>query len=120
MPERRPWTADGGGAPVGGSRALMRKPAPLGRVGDEGAVVVLAPVVARKPPQFCSWACPVGPTTYPLPGRRVGRGGGFCREKSLTGGVGHGVGDVLDAVFLLGGDVEAYSSHTLPDRKSVV
>ena len=47
----------------------------------------------------------------------IGRGGGSGQEKSLTGGVGHGVGDVLDAVFLLGGDVEVYSSHTFPDAR---
>ena len=45
---------------------------------------------------------------------RVGRGEGLGREKSLTDGVGHGVGDVLDAVSLLGGDVEAYPFFRFP------
>ena len=45
----------GGGrwrCPGGGNRAPMRKPVPLGRVGDEGAVVVLTLMVARRPPEF--------------------------------------------------------------------
>ena len=45
---------------------------------------------------------------------RVGRGEGLGREKSLTDGVGHGVDDVLDAVSLLGGDVEAYPCFRFP------
>jgi hypothetical protein len=36
------------------------------------------------------------------------------REKSLAGGGGHNVDDVLDAVFLLGGDVEVYPPSLLP------
>ena len=45
---------------------------------------------------------------------RVGWGGGSSREKSLTDDVGLGVCDVSDAVFLLGGDAEAYPSPTFP------
>lgn len=40
-----------------------------------------------------------------------GRVRGSGRERSLAGGGGHGVGDVSDAVFLLGGDAEV---HPLP------
>ena len=45
---------------------------------------------------------------------RVGRGEGSGWEKSLTDGVGHGIGDVLDAVPLLEGDVEAYPCFRFP------
>ena len=58
--------------------------------------------------------CLVGPTTGPILMGPVGRGGGSGREKSLTDDVGHGVGDVFDAVFLLGGDAEAYPSPPSP------
>ena len=61
--------------------------------------------------------CPVGPTTGPILIGPVGRGGGSGREKFLTGVVGHGVSDVLDAVSLFGGDAKVYPSPTFPDAR---
>jgi hypothetical protein len=39
---------------------------------------------------------------------------GSVWEKSLAGGGGHGIGDVLGTVFLLGGDVEIHPLLVLP------
>jgi hypothetical protein len=39
---------------------------------------------------------------------------GTGREKSLVGGSGHGVGDIEDVVFLLGGDVKVQPIPLLP------
>ena len=65
MPGQRPWVVDGGGAPGHGSRAPMRKLVPLGRMGDEGAMVVLTPVVARRTLEICSRDVPRDPPRDP-------------------------------------------------------
>jgi hypothetical protein len=49
-----------------------------------------------------------------------GRVGGSGRKKFLVDGGGHSVSEVLDAVFLLGGDAEVYPPSLLPLRPSEI
>ena len=87
-------------------------------MGNEGAVVELDPGGCRGNRRgSAAGTLSRGThhlTNFPLGMGRGGRGEGSGREKSLPDGVGHGIGDVLDVVSLLGGDVEAYTCFRFP------